>query len=455
MSWYHIVLCPLALAGGAALALATTVVPSVQGVELPERRLLPLASADSLLATSSGSAPVPSGPLTLAGARRLALQYNPSLASFAWRVRASVALTADAARRPNPVAEATVENLGGGAGAGRSEVTLSVEQTLELGGDRAARADVAGAGVTLAARELEVEQRGVLARVTDIFVSAWWAQERLARLVETASLAVEGVAAATERVHAGGSPPLERVRAETNLALRQSERRRAEAVLAVTRQRLALEVGAGAVSFGPLVLDLEPLAVLPDVERLVARLAPSPEARRAEAEVALERARVGAAQAERTPDLSVHAGARRLQELGATGLVAGVSLPVRLWNADRGRLRAAEAELAGAAARSRTVRRRLEQELRAAHTELVAAADAIDTARAQVLPSAREALSLLRAGYRAGRFSYLELLDGQRAALEAELLVLDSTRDGWAARAVLERVLGEPLESFTVPEEGK
>ena len=173
----------------------------------------------------------------------------------------------------------------------------------------------------------------------------------------------------------------------------------------------------------------------------------------AAAEVAVEAARLGEARAARVPDLDAHAGVRRLAELGETGFIAGVSLPIPLWNPRRGAVEAAEAERRAAAARERAVGRRLEQELRGAYDRLIAARDAYEAAHTRVEPLARAALGELEAGYRSGRFSYLDHLEGQRAMLEAELLVLKTARDTWSARFELERLLGQSLGAVAMPKE--
>jgi outer membrane protein TolC len=60
-------------------------------------------------------------------------------------------------------------------------------------------------------------------------------------------------------------------------------------------------------------------------------------------------------------------------------------------------------------------------------------------------PAAREALEKLAAGYRAGRFTYLDFVEGQRAELEVELSALDAVREYWSARFALEWGAGTSL----------
>ena len=70
-----------------------------------------------------------------------------------------------------------------------------------------------------------------------------------------------------------------------------------------------------------------------------------------------------------------------------------------------------------------------------------------------VLPSTQEALELLSAGYRAGRFRYLDYLEGQRSALEAEILAIDAAQSVWSARMTLERLVGHQTDTESLPQE--
>jgi outer membrane protein TolC len=49
---------------------------------------------------------------------------------------------------------------------------------------------------------------------------------------------------------------------------------------------------------------------------------------------------------------------------------------------------------------------------------------------------------MMRGGYLAGRLGYLEILDGQRSVLEANLLLVETHADVWRARTNLERMTG-------------
>ena len=60
----------------------------------------------------------------------------------------------------------------------------------------------------------------------------------------------------------------------------------------------------------------------------------------------------------------------------------------------------------------------------------------------EILPGATEALRISRAGYTAGRFSYLDLLAAQRAVAEAGRGLAEARRDRAIAEAERDRALG-------------
>ena len=411
----------------------------------------PAATAESL-ETSIDSLTVrtqaaPSGPLTLGSALALAARHHPRLRGAAWRTRAAAARQRDAARWPNPTLAAEVQDFGGDFTRQQRELTLSAAQTLELGGDRGARAATARALVSLAAAELSSEQRDVLSATAERFLDVWTLQERAVRLAAAESLAQETIAAAEARFRAGAGPELEQFRAEAVHARRQAERRRAVAELAAGRQRLAGEWGSVELRADSLMLEPPPRRAIPSPSALFERLAAHPKSMRAAAEVALEAARAREARAARVPDLEVSGGVRHVGD-GAAGFVASLALPLPLWSRRSGGVAAAEADHQAALAREDLAALELSGALRGAHDDYLAATDILELVRARVKPKTEETLRQLARGYRSGRFSSLEYLEGQRSVLEAELALVEATAEAWRARLMLERLLGVTIEQL-------
>lgn len=406
-----------------------------------------LASRGAAVSILIGAIAAPTGPsvaatLTLDEALRLTRESNRRVAASRIGARAAAERAPDAGRRPNPEISASAENFGGGRGGELLETTVAITQAFELGGDRAARSGAAAADAEAARLEtgrVSLEQEAL---TSERFLDAWALQEKAVLLREAVAQAREAVAAADERHRAGAAPAFERVRAETYLATREMERRRAEAALGVGIRRLALQWDGAADEIDSLALAEPDSVPSADPAALLARLASHPDRLRAEAEIRSSEWRARAARAARVPDLSIGAGVRRLSEPGVTAFTLEVSAPLPLWNGGRGTAAAAEAEREAAGATARAVEADLAERALAAHDDLRAAWEAHRSVRDGIVPGAEEALRMMRGGYLAGRLGYLEILDGQRSVLEANLLLVETHADVWRARTNLERMTG-------------
>jgi cobalt-zinc-cadmium efflux system outer membrane protein len=143
------------------------------------------------------------------------------------------------------------------------------------------------------------------------------------------------------------------------------------------------------------------------------------------------------------PDLSLGAGVRHLADVPGTGFVASASVPLPLWSRSAGLVAAAESERSAAESRARGTELRLREELRSAADRRQAALDRWSALRSQVQPAAEEALRSIVSGYRAGRLTYLDIQDGQRALFEAELLLVEAAAEAWRWRTAIALLVGE------------
>lgn len=404
-------------------------------------------------AAPDSAPPRPTGPLTLAEALRLTASHQPLLAAAAARVRVAEARRLDAGRALNPTLSLGVENFGGSLGTGRTETSLGVEQLVELGGDRSARGRVARSEIEQAGASLAGAARDAQSFTADRFFEAWSLQERVGLLWLAERLAVETITVADERYRAGATPIVERMRAEGARALRATERRRAEAELTVARRRVAAQWGSEEAIFDSLILGDPHLPASPSAETLLTRTTRNPDRRRAAADVSLAEARVALARAARVPDLTVGGGVRHLEEAPGTGFITSLAVPLPIWNARQGGVRAAEAERSAAQAEQRAVSVRLREAIRSQSDQLQSALGTFDTLAVRIRPAAQNALDLIRSGYRAGRFGYLDVLDAQRSLIGADLALIDATADAWRARITLEQLVAAPLDSVVTPTE--
>jgi len=404
------------------------------------------APADTLPRVGA-TRPEPRGPLTLGQALRLSLAHNLAITERAWFERAEAARARDEARAPNPTLEAAVENFGGDLGTSQEERTLSLGQSFDLGGRRRALGSLADALEKRGAAAVEAQRREVARQAAESFLEAWRLEKRVRLLSRAESIGQAAIAAARERTRIGAAPVTEALRAEGEWAQRGIERRQAEADLAVARRQLALLWGSQTASFDSLVL------AEPESDSMGTRppgsIAAHPEVRQAVSESAVASARLRAAKASRFPELTAVGGVRQFTEGRETGYIATLSAPIPLWNRSQSLIAAAEADRQAAAAHEVTVRLQLQQQIAEAEARKTAARDAWDLARNRAEPATLQALAQLESGYRRGRFTYLELLDARRSALDIQFALVDAERDYWRAVLDLRRLNGEPMVDET------
>jgi cobalt-zinc-cadmium efflux system outer membrane protein len=385
------------------------------------------------------------GALTLADAIHRAAASDPAATAARHRVEAARHRAHASGAFPSPVLEADAENWGGAAGSSILETTVGVGQRLELGGDRRARERAARGEADVAEHDARVARLERAAVVALDFVAAWAATERERRLVEWSRLAAEARAAASGRVRAGAASPVEELRARAEQARVSSLLARATAEVAATRHRLGAYWGGPAPTDS---LHLPPPQVGADTAGSARPIPEHPARARARAAVTAAAAQRALAMAERVPDLEARLGARRMADEG-TGFVASVSVPLPWFGRGSAHVAGARGDEEAAQFEFDAGERERAAESSSAALRMVAAAGAWAQLAGEAAPAAEAARREVQAGYREGRWSWTELSDAWRSALELQLDVVDAAAEAWRARIEWMRLTGATIEEVT------
>jgi cobalt-zinc-cadmium efflux system outer membrane protein len=366
----------------------------------------------------------------------------PRLAESDANVRAAEGQSVTAAVRPNPSIVLEAENIGHTSqsnGPSLAQNTLSVAQPLEIGGKRPARMAAAGAGLA-AARAQQTQIRVDFAYDLAVaYVVAEVAGRRLDLAMEAVDRAREDERAARALVSAGREADLRAVQANAATAAAQADLEGARADAAEALVRLSGLVGIQQPYSGveQSLLDLATMLKPPPLQApftspavLVAEAARDAAARR----VTVERTRA-------VPDVTVTLGARRFPGENSTSVVAGLAVPLPLFNNNSGAIATAAAELSAADARLNSARLNADADWRSASSQALAA-DRRVTAANGAEAAAGEAYRLARVGYDAGRTPLVELLTARRNLTEAQMRVLDARVARIRAEAILARLTG-------------
>jgi cobalt-zinc-cadmium efflux system outer membrane protein len=365
--------------------------------------------------------------LSLEDALRLATERNPNLAAARNSVEIAEAGRVDARLRPNPAftfesGSYPLFESPRPSFIGNQEMTLRLDQEIELAGRRRLRTQAAETGVSTAEAGFDDQRR----RLDFDVRRAYFAVVLAKADVEVSQVALEEIdrviglnRARYEQGEISGGE-LRRVQVErlkfvddvfaAQLALKNAR----SALLAlfnapdlsvefdVTEPLNIKAPGAGAAQaqLEPVSLRTQALSSRPDL------LAAQRAVQRADTETSLQRAL-------RTPNITVGGGYRR--DFGSDGVVFGVTVPLPFSNRNQGGIARAEAE------------RRQAANLATATAVGVAldvqqAINAVEISRARVqyiegeyLAPARESRDIVLAAYRLGTADLIDFLDAQRA----------------------------------------
>lgn len=326
----------------------------------------------------------------------------------------------------------------------------TINETLGLAGYAGIRrADAASA---MAAAELEVSRRGLVAAVTALFYGSLAADHKLAVADRAHRETADFTSLTGQREQAREAAHADVVKAQ--LEEQQRQRDFADAKVAAEKAHLELGVLLFPDPRTPCMLqdddNAPPLASREDVEQAAAKN--NPELRSALAQLNVSNADVLSARAALLPDLGLNVtygidapqfavnGPDKVRNLGYSAS-ATVDIPVFDWLSTEHKIRQSEirrdaAKVALTAAQRQMIARLDEtySEAQAAHDQLASLDESVTTAA--------ESLRLTKLRYTGGEATVLEVVDAQTAYVSAENAREDGKVRYEAARADLQTLTG-------------
>jgi outer membrane protein, heavy metal efflux system len=347
----------------------------------------------------------------------LALERNPTIAGARSVIEQNEGGQIQAGAYPNPT-------LSGGTGSGAlrdpttggprvTEYNLTLHQTVEWPGMRAARKDAAAAGLSGATVGLEEAKLNLIAEVKGLFYELLLAERTVDLLQQNLEIVQEVARIVKARVRSGEGPQFEAVKADVEVLKAKQEMTKAKNVVRVKLVGLdTLTAGA----LGPRYKvqgDFRSLRDRLDPEQMAARdLSQHPVLKRQGKLVEQAEFTVAKERQARVPNVTLFGGYAR--DAGREAVIAGASLPTPLWYRQQGHIATAlgtqrkeEAELVRA---RNDLTRAINQHAREAET----AQDQIIVYEEGLLKQAQEALRIAQLSFRQGASSLLDVLDAQR-----------------------------------------
>ncbi len=255
--------------------------------------------------------------------------------------------------------------------------------------------------------------------------------------------------------------PIEETKAHVAQAGVQVELSQARSEWVGAQARLAALLGEPGGLSWRLDAQLDALPAVPSMADLERSLDNAPALRRARLEIDRRQALTELEKARRIPDITVSLGAKRSEELGRNQAIVGLSVPLPIFDTNRGNLLEALKREEKAREGLSASQLQVSAEARETRARLASLRQEAQLFAEQVLPGAQSAYDAAAKGFELGKFSFLEALDAQRTLLQARSQYLRTLADTHRARADLDRLLGldesteTPLAPATVRRTGE
>jgi outer membrane protein, heavy metal efflux system len=374
----------------------------------------------TVAARPAGPAESAPAPLTLAQLEQMALQSNPTLAQAGAAVDVARGRQRQAGAYPNPSLHYHAEEIGQGGAAGQHGPRF--EQTIVTGGKLGLARRIREQEVTQAEVRRQQQKFQVLVGVREAYYEALAAQERVDVRTGLLAVATDTHETTRELHNVGLSRESELLQAQVDADRARLELSQAVAQRARVWRQLAAAVGdpdlasprplAGSLADLPPKLDLGA-----ELQRL---LAESPEIQYAKAGVTRAEYLRRRERAQRTPDVNVVVGPsydfNSKQMIGEVDL----SVPLPIFNRNRGNIQAAEGEIRRAQADVRRVEMSLRSRMGDAFETYQTNQRLVEEYRDLVLPGAKRAYELTLEAYRRGAESFDRVLQTQRTLFQTQ-----------------------------------
>ena len=375
------------------------------------------------------------------------LAENPSLKALGYQLSAQAGRVQQAGLKPNPELALSLEDaLGSGdfKGMDKTETSVTISWVLE-GSVRNQRVKAAEARTSVLEVEQDIQRIDAAATTARIYITALALQTRLEQTDEATTLARNVLKVIDARVKAGKAPSAEAARAKVDLSRRLLAHEDVEHEFAVALRQLSAQWGAKEVGFAQVRGNIFTLPEATPYSELQRKLNENPRLDYFVTSERWEESQLALAKAQTQAQWRVSAGVKHLSATNDQALLAGLSVPLNVFDRQQGRMAEARANMELNRAEGEAERVRLDAAIFGLHQELLHSLHIIKSYRKDILPSLESALDDTRRAYDLGRYSYLEWQAVQREFLEAKSTLVEACVAAHLKAIEIERLTGVAL----------
>ena len=374
----------------------------------------------------------------------IALRKNPELAAIALELDAAEARIKQAGLWSNPTFEAESENFSGDYHSFSSaENTFSISQPFLLGGKIKHRKSIAEKEKEILQLRYVATKTDLITKVKHVVYHILLAQKNLEFENETRNNAkkLHDFIAKKAMIEDEDSIQYQFLSAEIELSQAELEVLNAKKDLEIAKRNLTNLWGAPEILLAECKGSLDRKFSVPEYNELRKYLLENnPEIRAINLQQEKGDFLLKSAKAERIPDVEIGFGVRRFEEDDTHAFVAGLSIPLPLFNRNQGSIREALVNQKKVEVDGNVIRNRLLFQLNEAHRTFQTALHQVNVFKDTVLPKTEQYFKLTKKGYYEGAFEYLEVLEAQRTLVETKKSYVSALHTLQTSVANLERL---------------
>ncbi|VAX15506.1 hypothetical protein MNBD_IGNAVI01-3029 [hydrothermal vent metagenome] len=387
--------------------------------------------------------------LTIETAISKALQNNPTLKVLLREINALEAVKIQSGLMPNPEFSLDAENLFGTGefnGVDGTEITAQISQSIMLAGKISKLEKVAELDISLAEWDYEANRLEIITNVRKAFNQVLVVQQLIEKNKELIKLSDDLLENINMRVKAGKISLAEVSR--TKIIIN---------ALQIALIKLQYEYDAAIIELKTLIYDpeysfssldgsFEYSFELPPYDTLLVQLESNPNLKRYESEYARQKAVLNYEESKATPNLTLSAGYRRLNELNTNTFVLGASIPLPIFDRNQGSIQEAEIRYDQKKVESESTRNRLTLRLNLLYNRLNTLLKTADQLKTESIPETEKAFKIIKEGNLVGRFAILDVLDTQRTLFELQNQYLIVISEIQSVKAELEGLISKEIK---------
>ena len=387
-------------------------------------------------------------PLTLSRVVSLYIERNLELQAERYRLERTRADAIAARMRPNPGLSVIGENLrvSGPVPASRLyELGATYSETIERGGKRKLREQVAAGTISAAEARFADAMRKGIAEVKRLYSQAVLARRDIEVATENRQMFQQLVQFNLARFQEGAIPEadlikvrLERIKFDS--ALKQAELRERQAMI-----ELAERLEDDAVAKQSVAAEVDLQLLNPDLATLLeTALRERPDVQAAQREVEAAKDRIALEEARGKADISPFVGYKRLASDNT--VMFGVNVPLKVRDRNEAGIARAQADQKAAEALLEVAKSHTTAEVKAAYEAFQTARGQVQTFRDEMLNQADESRSIALVAYQEGATPLLSVLEAQRTRADVRQQYFRTLFDYQVSLSELELAVGREIQ---------